>query len=154
MLQRIAGIFGSTQKAESKNELYITILFLLLLANCSGTKRVSKEIVINSVLKYFVLKQGMDEPAKEGHQVAIYEFMGLLSGKQFYSLERPAPPINFTPGKKQVIDGVDEAVTGMNVGEIRKVIIPPHLSKRQVYPSDLSPDSTLLYTIELVQIKR
>lgn len=80
--------------------------------------------------------------------------MGLLSGKQFYSLERRAPPITFTLGTKQVIDGVDEAVTGMKAGEIRKVIIPPHLSKRQEYPSYLSPDSTLLYQIELVEIKK
>src|SRR5258705_8015776 len=124
-----------------------SIFFLILLTSCSSTKQVSKEIVTNSGLRYFVLKQGMGESAKQGQEVAIYESMGLLSGKQFYSLERPAPPINFTLGKKQVIDGVDEAVTGMKVGEIRKVIIPPHLSKRQDYPSYLSPDSTLLYKI-------
>lgn len=104
-------------------------------------------------MRYFVLKQGMDESARKGQEVAIYESMGLQSGKQFYSIERPAPPINFTLGKKQVVDGVEEAVTGMKVGEIRKVIVPPHLSKRQDYPPYLSPDSTLLYKIELVEIK-
>lgn len=130
------------------------IFFLLLLTNCSGTKQLSKEITTNSGLKYFVLKQGTGQPAKKGQQVAIYESMGLLSGKQFYSLERPAPPITFTLGTKQVIDGVDEAITGMRTGEIRRVIIPPHLSRRNEYPSYLSPDSTLLYKIELVEIKK
>lgn len=129
------------------------IFLLLLLTNCSGTKQASKEIISNSGLRYVVLKKGTGEPARKGQEVAIYESMGLLSGKQFYSIDRPAPPINFTLGKKQVIDGVDEAVTGMKTGEIRKVIIPPHLSKRQDYPSYLSPDSILLYKIELVEIK-
>ena len=132
----------------------LSIFFLLLLTNCSSTKQVSKEIITNSGLRYFVLKQGKGEPARKGQEVAIYESMGLLSGKQFYDLERPSPPIKFTLGKKQVIDGVDEAVTGMKVGEIRKLIVPPSLSKRQEYPAYLSPDSTLLYQIELVEIKR
>lgn len=131
-----------------------TIFVLFLLTNCSNTKLASKEVITKSGLRYTVLKQGADEPARKGQQVAIYESMGLLSGKQFYSLERPAPPVTFTLGKKQVIDGVDKAVTGMKAGEIRRVIIPPYLSKRQDYPSYLSPDSTLLYKIELVEIKR
>jgi len=75
-----------------------------------------------------------------------------ISSRNFYSLERPAPPIKFTLGEKQVIAGVDEAVTGMKVGEIRKLIVSPALSKRQDYPPNLSPDSTLLYKIELVEI--
>lgn len=133
----------------------VTFIFLVLVfTTCSNTKQLSKEIITNSGLRYEVMKKGMGDPAKKGQEVAIYESMGLLSGKQFYSLERPAPPIKFTLGKKQVIDGVDEAVTGMRVGEIRRVIIPPHLSKRQDYPSFLSPDSTLIYKIELVEIKR
>ncbi len=130
------------------------IFFLFLFTNCSSTKKASKEIISDSGIRYVVLKKGTGEPARKGQEVAIYESMGLLSGKQFYALERPAPPINFTLGTKQVIAGVDEAVTGMKVGEIRRVIIPPHLSKRQEYPSYLSPDSTLLYKIELVEIKR
>lgn len=129
-----------------------SILLLLLLTNCSNTKQVTGEITTISGLRYSVLKQGTGEPAKKGQEVAIYESMGLLNGKQFYSIERPAPPIKFTLGTKQVIDGVDEAVTGMKVGEIRIVIIPPSLSKRQEYPSYLSADSTLLYKIELVGI--
>lgn len=133
-------------------KLITSLLILLLLTNCSSTKQVQKEITTSSGLRYIVLQQGTGEPAKKGQEVAIYESMGLLSGKQFYSIERPASPINFTLGTKQVIDGVDEAVTGMKAGEIRKVIIPPHLSKRKVYPSYLSPDSTLLYKIELVKI--
>ena len=130
-----------------------SIFFLFQLAGCSTTKKNSGEITTSTGLRYFVLKQGTGEPAKKGQEVAIYESMALMSGKEFYSIGRPDPPIKFTLGTKQVIDGVDEAVTGMKIGEIRKVIVPPSLSKRQEYPVYLSPDSTLLYQIELVEIK-
>jgi peptidylprolyl isomerase len=45
-------------------------------------------------------------------------------------------------------------VTGMEEGEIRKLIVPPSLSKRKDYPDYLSPDSTLIYEIELVEITK
>jgi FKBP-type peptidyl-prolyl cis-trans isomerase len=130
------------------------ILSLFMLTNCTTTKQLNREIITSSGLRYFILKQGTGEPARKGQEVAIYESMGLVSGKQFYTIQKPAPPIRFVLGEKQVIAGVDEAVTGMKVGEIRKLIVPPALSRRQVYPDYLSPDSTLLYHVELVEIKR
>ncbi len=129
-----------------------SIIFLLVLTNCSGTKHLSKEVITKSGLRYTVLKEGSGETAKTGQKVAIYETMGYVAAKPFYSIEKPAQPIKFTLGKKQVIDGVDEAVTGMKVGEIRKLIVPPSLSKRSEYPDYLSPDSTLVYKIELIEI--
>ncbi len=130
------------------------LVLLFLLTKCLSTKQTTGEITSSTGLKYTVLQQGTGEPAKKGEEVAIFESMGLLSGKVFYSIERPSSPIKFTLGQKQVIDGVDEAVTGMKVGEIRRVIVPPSLSKRQEYPDFLPRDSTLLYKIELVEIKR
>ena len=111
-----------------------------------------KEVVTKSGLRYVVLKAGSGEVARTGQEVGIYETMSYLSGKQFYSIDRPAPPIKVVLGTKQVIAGVDEALTGMRLGEVRKVIVPPSLSKRIEYPANLSPDSTLLYRIELVEI--
>jgi peptidylprolyl isomerase len=133
-------------------KVIISFIILYLLTNCSNAKQSQKEITTTSGLRYLVLKKGTGEPAQKGQIVAIYESMGYLNGQNFYSHERPAPPIKFTLGEKQVIAGVDEAVTGMKVGEIRRLIVPPALSKRQDYPPNLSPDSTLLYKIELVEI--
>jgi FKBP-type peptidyl-prolyl cis-trans isomerase FkpA len=125
---------------------------LIILTSSQIHGQTSEEITIKSGLRYTVLKFGSGEAAKPGQEVAIYESMGYLSGKQFYSIEKPAPPLKFTLGKKQAIDGVDEAVTGMKVGEIRKLIVPPALSKCTEYPDYLSKDSTLLYKVELVEI--
>lgn len=129
-----------------------TSIIIFLLAGYPGTQQTTKEVITRSGLRYTVLKEGTGATAKTGQQVSIYESMGYPGGKQFYALEKPTPPIKFTIGKKQVIAGLDEAVTGMKVGEIRRLIVPPSLSRRTEYPSYLSPDSTLVYKVELVQI--
>ncbi len=128
------------------------IILLLLMAGCQASRHTGKEIITPSGLKYTILKRGAGVVAKNGQEVAIYETMGYLSGKLFYAIEKPALPIRFTLGKQQVIAGVDEAVRGMRVGEVRKLVVPPSLSKRIEYPDYLSPDSTLLYKVELVEI--
>jgi FKBP-type peptidyl-prolyl cis-trans isomerase FkpA len=133
-------------------KLLTSIILLTLLTTLPSVGQDSKEVTTKSGLRYTVLKSGTGEVARAGQDVGIYESMGYLNAKPFYSIEKPAPSIKFTLGTKQVIAGVDEAVTGMKVGEIRKVIVPPSLSKRNEYPDFLSPDSTLLYKIELVEI--
>jgi len=40
----------------------------------------------------------------------------------------------------------------MKVGERRKLIVPPSLSHRSVYPANTPPDATLYYDIELLEI--
>ena len=103
-------------------------------------------------MRYTILKQGSGEPVKTGQQVAIYESMGYLNGQQLHAIEKPASPIRFTLGEGQVINGVDEGVRGMKVGEIRQLIVPPTLSQRSAYPDFLSKDSTLVYRIEVVEV--
>jgi FKBP-type peptidyl-prolyl cis-trans isomerase len=132
----------------------LPIISLVVLIISQAKAQNPPEVTTKSGLRYTVLKPGTGDVAKSGQRVAIYESMSYLSGRQFYSIQSPAPPIEFTLGTKQVIDGVDEAVTGMKVGEIRTVIVPPPLSKRTEYPTYLSRDSTLVYRIELVEIVR
>uniref|UniRef100_A0A8R1DWB9 peptidylprolyl isomerase n=2 Tax=Caenorhabditis japonica TaxID=281687 RepID=A0A8R1DWB9_CAEJA len=58
-------------------------------------------------------------------------------------------PYTFTLGRNQVIPGMDRAMRGMCIGEIRKVIIPPKLGFAQ--------DTTgqpLYYTVQLVNLFR
>ena len=129
-----------------------TLFCLLILLTVQAQEQ--KEVRTTSGLRYTIVKQGSGEPAKTGQQVFIYESMAYLSGKQFYSIEKPAAPIKIKLGAGQTIAGVDEGVTGMKAGEVRQLIIPPALSKRREYPAYLSKDSTLLYKIELVEIAK
>jgi FKBP-type peptidyl-prolyl cis-trans isomerase len=87
-----------------------------------------------------------------GHSVLIHETMTLADGSVLYSTRTNNNPLKFLLGGNQVIAGVDEGVTGMRVGERRKLVVPPSLSKRSVYPANTPPDATLYYDIELVEI--
>ena len=55
-------------------------------------------------------------------------------------------------GANQVIAGVKEGVTGMRVGERRKLQVPPSLDGRKFDPAFIPPDAIRLYDIELVEI--
>ena len=50
------------------------------------------------------------------------------------------------------VAGVDEGVTGMRVGERRKLVVPPSLDGRTFDPSFIPPGSILHYDVELVEI--
>jgi peptidylprolyl isomerase len=90
--------------------------------------------------------------AREGDEVRIHETISYLDGTLLFSSREMLNPLKFRIGGKQVIEGVEEGVKGMRTGEIRKMIIPPALSKRAFYPDFMSPDSTLLYMVVLVEI--
>ncbi len=98
-----------------------------------------------------ILKKGEGPTAEAGQEVVVHERMGYLDGTILYS-SRQGPPVRFLLGGNQAIKGLDQGIPGMQVGEIRKLIVPPALSQRRAYPSFLSPDSTLVYEIELIDI--
>jgi len=65
-------------------------------------------------------------------------------------------PYVFTLGKNQVIDGMDRAMTGMCIGEKRKVVIPSALGfgDKGRERDDIKGDQTLFYTVQLVDLFR
>lgn len=140
------------QKTETKNQntmkLLIFIIPLFYFISCSTPKFVHSD----SGLKYKVLKKGKGEIAKEGNEVLIHEKMSYQNDSLLFSSYNLPNPIKFLVGGKQVIDGVDEGVRGMREGEIRKLIVPPSLSKRMGNQTFPHPDSTLTYEVELIGI--
>lgn len=73
-------------------------------------------------------------------------------GRVHFTTEGRAP-IRFLLGGKQVIDGLDEGVMGMKVGERRRMVVPPSLSRRSSYPADLDPNAVLYYDVLVVAIE-
>jgi FKBP-type peptidyl-prolyl cis-trans isomerase len=84
--------------------------------------------------------------------VRIHETTTLKDGTLLYSTRSKGNPLKFLLGGNQVIAGFDEGVRGMRVGERRKLIVPPSLSKRSTYPANTPPGATLYYDIELIEI--
>ncbi|CAJ0952879.1 unnamed protein product, partial [Mesorhabditis belari] len=65
-------------------------------------------------------------------------------------------PYTFTLGKGQVIPGMERAMTGMCIGEKRKVVIPPALGfgEKGRERDNIAADQSLYYTVQLVDLFR
>lgn len=127
------------------------VVLIAFLLGCRDNQ--SNEVTLESGLRYEIIKQGEGPIAQNGNEVIIEETMGYTDGTVlFSSKDRGVNQPRFVLGAEMVIEGVDQGVKGMQIGEIRKLIVPPHLSKREVYPDFLSPDSTLVYTVKLLSV--
>jgi FKBP-type peptidyl-prolyl cis-trans isomerase FkpA len=111
----------------------------------------TKVVKTGSGLVYEVVQQGTGAIAKPGQTVLIHEIL-TVDGKQIFSSRDKNSPVKFLLGGNQVIPGVDEAVTGMRVGERRKATVPPALDGRTFDPAFIRPDADRHYDIELVGI--
>lgn len=61
--------------------------------------------------------------AKQGDTVKVH-FTGKLSDGTVFDTSEGKDPIQFTLGSGQVIEGFDESITGMNVGDSKTINIP------------------------------
>lgn len=138
------------RRAGVANGWFHVPLLTFAMAACSSAPR---STTTSTGLTYTVIEKGSGPAARPGQYVLIHETTRLANGRVHYSTLASGEPLRFLLGGNQVIDGVDEGVTGMKVGEKRNLVVPPHLSKRSQYPEGLSPDETLYYELELVSIE-
>ena len=93
--------------------------------------------------------EGAGDPVAAGHTVTV-TYTGLLaSGITF---DPGNAPLTFTLGTGQVVAGFDEGVTGMKLGGIRIVIIPPGLAYGERAIGAIPAGSILIFRIELTDI--
>ena len=108
---------------------------------------------ISEGFKYRTLKEGNDNlrPAQNGDNLRVQYIGTFTNGKQFDSSYQNGRPFSFTLGGGQVIQGWDQGVVGMLVGERRELIIPSRLGYGSRAVGNIPPNSTLVFSIELVQ---
>lgn len=111
-------------------------------------------ITTSSGLAYHILVQGGGDTAIVGSSATIHEMTTLMNGSVIFNSHKNNSPITFRIGANQVIKGVDEGVTGMRVGERRRLLVPASLSARSSYPANTPRDSTLRIDVELIGVKR
>ncbi len=61
---------------------------------------------------------------KHGDTVKVH-YTGTLDDGQMFDTSEGADPLVFTVGAGQVIPGFDQALLGMQIGETKKIVIPP-----------------------------
>jgi peptidylprolyl isomerase len=87
--------------------------------------------------------------AREGHSVRVrYE------GKPPSSAEPldAGSSLDFVLGAGEVIEGWDEAIVGMKVGEKRRLVIPPAMAYGSRGRAGVMPGETLVYEVELLAV--
>lgn len=107
-------------------------------------------------LRYIVLKEGEGaEMPKAGSKVAVLYVGRLLDGKVFNELTDRANPFVFRVRRGEVIEGWEQILQQMKVGEKRMVIIPSELAYgTRGRPPDIPRSATLVFDIELVEIRK
>ena len=106
----------------------------------------------DSGLQYFVLEEGSGDLPEDGGLVTIH-FAGWLAedlssiGNSYIA----GQPVPFRLGAGQIMEGWDEAVAQMRIGEKTQFIVPPSLGFGETgSPPVIPPNATLIFEIELV----
>ena len=107
-----------------------------------------------SGLQYTILTKGNgDKPAK-GSVVQVHYTGTLEDGTKFDSSLDRGEPIQFALGMGQVIQGWDEGIALLGVGDKAQFIIPPELAYgTRGAGAVIPPDATLHFEVELVGIQ-
>ena len=107
-----------------------------------------------SGMRYIIQKEGTGGKPARGRTVSVHYTGKLLDGTVFDDSILRGQPIEFQAGSGRVIQGWDEIVLDMKVGEKRLVIIPPELAYGdRAVGGVIPPNSFLIFEMELVRIR-
>ncbi len=106
-----------------------------------------------SGLYYQDLQVGDGTEAVAGTAATVHYEGFLANGTKFDSSRDRDEPFNFGVGAGSVIAGFDEGVRGMQVGGMRKLVLPPELAYgEQGAGTVIPPNATLVFDVELLAV--
>ncbi len=107
-----------------------------------------------SGLRYTIIQKGNGKKAEIGKTVSVHYQGALDNGKVFDSSYTRKKPIEFPLGKGYVIEGWDEGIALLQVGDKARFVIPPHLGYgSQGAGGVIPPDAVLVFDVELMDVK-
>ena len=87
-------------------------------------------------------------------KIKVHYIGKLQDGTKFDSSYDRNQPFSFQIGLRQVIDGWEKGLIGMQVGGKRTLIIPPELAYGERGAGELiPPNATLIFDIEIIEVK-
>ena len=126
-----------------------------------GEAATAEPVELEPGLEMRILKEGSGETVEPG-QTAVVHYTGWLHdpqatdkrGEKFDSSRDRGQHFQFPVGAGAVIAGWDRGVAGMQVGEIRELVIAPELAygDRGAGGGAIPPGATLVFEVELADV--
>lgn len=130
-------------------------------ATQSKTPEAVESTEIAPGLSMRILHAGSGETAQTG-QLAVVHYTGWLydpeaedhRGQKFDSSVDRGQPFEFPLGAGSVIQGWDQGVVGMQIGEVRELTIAPELAYGERGAGEvIPPGATLVFEVELIELR-
>lgn len=107
-----------------------------------------------SGLRYQFIQKGEGKQAEAGKTVSVHYEGSLENGKVFDSSYPRKKPIEFRLGQGQVIEGWDEGIALLRVGDKARFVIPSDLGYGPAGAGGvIPPNATLIFDVELMDVK-
>ena len=107
-----------------------------------------------SGLRYQIIQKGNGTKAEKGKKVSVHYQGALENGQVFDSSYKRKQPIDFQLGVGQVIEGWDEGIALLKVGDKARFVIPSYLGYGSRGAGGvIPPDATLVFDVELMDVK-
>ena len=108
----------------------------------------------DSGLRYKMIQKGSGKKAENGKVVSVHYTGQLEDGKVFDSSIPRKKPIEFPLGQGNVIEGWDEGIALLQVGDKARFVIPSHLGYgSRGAGGAIPPNATLIFDVELMDVK-
>lgn len=108
-------------------------------------------VELDSGLQYKIITAGEGEKPTANSTVLVHYRGTLIDGTEFDSSYARGKPVEL--GVSQVIKGWQEALPMMAIGSKWQLVIPSDMAYGQRGAGSIKPNSTLLFDIELIEIK-
>lgn len=151
--------YRPTQSTSGRSQSGVRIWFyglgsaLIILALAAYWLTREKSVTTASGLKYIDEVVGSGASPSPGGKIKVHYTGTLENGTKFDSSVDRGQPYEFVIGQGAVIKGWDEGVMSMKAGGKRKLIVPPTLGYGATGNGAIPPNSTLLFDIELLEVK-
>jgi FKBP-type peptidyl-prolyl cis-trans isomerase FkpA len=104
-------------------------------------------------MKIEKLTMGSGHSPRAGQSVTVHYTGWLTDGTKFDSSVDRVEPFSFVLGAGQVIQGWDEGVATMKVGDKVRLTIPPEKAYGdRGFPGAIPANATLIFEVELISI--